>query len=278
MRAIPFCLAATAWIAGTTHAAAQERPLRTADPVPLPHGVVAVEAGVEYLEGVRFPLSGLEGDLLRIPSAAFRLGMGGIGEVQLTGGFDVLFIDRRGPGPFADQVTAEGQVTHDIFDPVVAFKLRLHEEGRVYPATGVRVATRLPSAGQASGLGTDAFDFLMWVLAGKNMGKTRVLGNVGFGVLSIPEQGDRQNDVLLYGLAASRPVSERWTLAGEVFGRVDTKLDTPVGTEDQAQARLGARWAGGGVTMDGALIAGLHETDPDLGVMVGLTWWHQAYP
>jgi hypothetical protein len=270
-------LAAGAVIAGPL--AAQTRPLRTADPDPVPHGRLAVETGVEWLEGVSFPLSGLEGDLLRAPALAFRLGLGGVAEFQIFGGHDLLFIDERRPAPFADMVDVEGDVAHDIYDPVVATKLRLQRETPRWPALGLRVATRLPSAGNASGMGTDTTDFYLWVLAGKSLGATRFLANFGLGVLSDPLRGDRQNDVLMYGLAAARPLSERWALTLEVHGRRDRSSQGPtVGTEDMGQARLGARWARGAIALDGALIAGLQSPEPDIGATVGVSWLVEAIP
>jgi hypothetical protein len=258
--------------------AAQERPFQTADPVPLPHGVVSVEIGADLLAGVSFPLSGLSGDLVRVPSGSFRLGVGGIAELQAASGLNLLFVDERGPGPLADQVEERGDFVHDTEDPVVGAKLRLHEETRLGPATGLRVATRLPSAGQASGLGNDTMDFLLWILAGKTIGRTRVLANGGIGILSIPTEPARQNDVLVYGLAVTRPVGTRWLLGAEVHGRRDLKRDTPPGTEDRGQARLGVRWSRGALAAYGAVVAGLHHPDPEAGVVLGLGWTHQAYP
>lgn len=257
-------------------ALAQERPLRTADPVPVRHGWISLEGGVDVLMDVDFPLSGLSGDLVRAPAVSLRLGLGGTAEFQVMGGHNFLFIEERREAPFSGQLEVEGDLAHDIEDPVIATKVRLHRETRRGPATALRVVTRLPSAGNASGLGNDTMDFLLWILAGKSVGRTRVLANVGLGVLGDPRRGDRQNDVLLYGLAASRPLGDAWELAGEIHGRVDTKAGTPVGTENSGQARLGARWTRRAITLDAALIAGLHRTDPDLGLTFGLSWLRRA--
>ena len=257
---------------------AQEPPLQTADPVPLPHGALAIELGADLLMDVAFPLSGLSGDLVRAPSVGLRLGLGGIGEFQVSTGWNHLFIDARGPGPFADQVNVDGDVTRDAEDPVVATKIRLREETARWPATGFRAATRLPSAGQESGLGNDAMDFLFSILAGKTVGKTRLLANAGLGILSAPLRGDRQNDVLVYGVSASRPLDDRWTLAGEIHGRRDLKGDTPPGTEDHGLARLGASWTRAPLVLYGAVVAGLDDYDPDVGASIGISWTRQAYP
>jgi hypothetical protein len=259
--------------------AGQTRPLRTADPDPIPHGRLAVEMGVEWLDEVAFPLSGLEGDLLRAPAVAFRFGLGGLAEFQVAGGHDLLFIDDRRPAPFADMIHVDGDVAHDIYDPVVATKLRLQRETPRLPSMGLRVATRLPSASNKSGLGTDTTDFFMWVLAGKTIVGTRLLANLGLGVLSVPTRGDRQNDVLMYGLAADRPIGERWSVALEVNGRTDRSSgEPPEGTEDMGQARLGARWIAGTIALDGALIVGLHAPEPDVGATVGMSWLMHAIP
>ena len=252
-------------------AAAQERPFRTADPEPVAHRRLAIETAAEWHRNVEYPLSGLTGDLLRAPTLTFRLGLGGIGEFQVSSGVDVLFVDERRAAPFADLVDVDRDWTSDIVDPVVAMKIRLQRETRVWPATGLRVSTRVPSAGNESGLGTDATDFHYWVLAAKTVGSTRVVGNVGLGVLSDPQHGERQNDVLLYGLAVTRPMGS-WTVGAEIFGRVDPKHTPPPGTEDSGQARIGGRWTRGAIAIDGAIVVGIDATDADFGGAVGLTW------
>ena len=266
----PF-LAYVALLAIAAPVAAQERPFRTADPEAIGHRRLAIESGAEWHHAVEYPLSGLTGDLLRAPTLTFRLGLGGIAEFQVASGYDILFIDERRDAPFADVVDVDREWTSDIFDPVVAMKIRLQRETRVWPATGLRVSTRIPSAGNESGLGTDAMDFHYWILAAKSLGGVRIAGNVGLGVLSNPRDGDRQNDVLLYGLAITRPVGS-WTVGAELFGRVDTEGIPAPGTEDTGQARIGGRWARGAIAIDGALFVGLDVTDADFGGALGVTW------
>jgi hypothetical protein len=252
--------------------------LPTADPEPVPHRILAIEAGAEAGRDVAFPLSGLEGDLLRAPMLGFRYGVGGIVEIQLAGGYQVLLLDARREAPFDGRVEVDGDVTRDWVDPVVATKIRLLEERGARPAVGLRFATRLPAAGNESGLGNDTIDFLYWILAGKTWGRTRLLANVGLGVLSLPTTGDVQNDVVLYGAAVERSVGRRWTLFAEANGRTDRRGDAPPGTEDTGQARLGGRWARGTIAIAAAVAVGLHEADPDLGVTLGVTSLWQLVP
>lgn len=257
-------------------AAAQHRPLRTQDPVPVAAGRVVVETGIEWLPDRSFPLSGLTGDLWRIPTIGFSIGFGRA-ELQIDGGFQGMAIDRRDPdAPFADRLDVDGDATWDIVDPVVAMKVLLRHEGAREPAVGVHLATKLPSADTSQGIGSDATDFFVTVLAAKGLGDARIGASLGLGILGIPQTGHRQNDVLTYGGFATLPLTDRWTAVAEANGRVDLKGDTPPGTEDHGQARLGLR-RDGRVRWDAALVAGLAEDDPDLGLTVGATVEFDAF-
>ena len=68
-------------------------------------------------------------------------------------------------------------------------------EGPGRPSFGIRFATKLPTAGNESGLGLDTMDFSLVGLVGKTARSVRVVGNFGLGILSDPIDGDRQNDV-----------------------------------------------------------------------------------
>ena len=249
-----------------------QRPLMTEDPEPIPAGRVLVEVGLDFEKDRAYPLSGLAGDLLRVPTLGLSFGFGGIAEFQVGAGFNILFVDERRPAPLADMLNFDGDATTDIEDPVVATKIRLKHETERRPAVALRFATRLPSAGNDSGLGNDAIDVFIELLAGKTIGDMRVAGNFGLGVLSVPTRGDRQNDVLTGGLSIVRPIGERWALAGEVNGRIDVKGETPPGTEDRGQARLGARYDLGDFRLDGAVLAGLTDADADIGLTIGVAY------
>ena len=91
----------------------------------------------------------------------------------------------------------------------MATKVRFVSERGGRPALGVRFATKLPNASNESGLGLDTTDFLATLLVGKTLGPVRLAGNLGMGILGDPTRGDRQNDVLLYGVSCRRAVSEQ---------------------------------------------------------------------
>ena len=81
-------------------AAAQQRPLVTEDPEVIGAGLVLLEGGFDYSYDVLFPASGLQGNLLRVPTLGLSFGLSSIAELQIDGGiYNRLAIDRTGVGP-----------------------------------------------------------------------------------------------------------------------------------------------------------------------------------
>ena len=64
---------------------AQQRPLVTEDPQTVGAGQVLIETGVDWMQGVTFPISGLRGDLVSGPTIGLSVGVGPIAEIQIDG-------------------------------------------------------------------------------------------------------------------------------------------------------------------------------------------------
>ncbi len=162
-----------------------------------------------HCSDVVYPASGLTGNLLRLPTLGVSFGFSSILELQVDGGFyDRLNITKIVPAPLSDKLELTGEDTTDVEDVVVATKIRVVSEGPGRPSFGIRLATKLPVASNESGLGLDTMDFSMVGLFGKTANSVRVVGNFGLGILSDPIEGDRQNDVLLYGLSIARALNQ----------------------------------------------------------------------
>jgi hypothetical protein len=276
VRARVFLFIVIAGLSGAGPARAQQRPLLTEDPTPIAAGAFLVELGVEVEIDRSFPLSGLEGDLYRLPYLGLSFGLGNVAEFQVDAGFNLLHVRNRNPAPLTGDLDFSGDMTTDIEDPVVATKVRLLSETRRAPGVALRVATRLPSASNESGIGNDTIDWFMTVLAGKTLSDLRVVANFGLGVLPVPLQGDRQNDVLTGGLSVAWRHAGGLEVVGEVNGRMDVEGEPPVGTEDRGQLRLGVRYPLGALLdsrfrLDGGILVGLTEVDPDVGATIGVT-------
>src|SRR5213593_2085750 len=69
----------------TSPCLAQQRPLMTDDAQLVPLGRVRAEFGIEFLQGQRYSLSGLEGDLTRLGVAGVHIGVGELAEFQISG-------------------------------------------------------------------------------------------------------------------------------------------------------------------------------------------------
>jgi hypothetical protein len=165
-----------------------------------------------------------------------------------------------------------------VEDIVVATKIRLLAETPARPAFGVRLATKLPNASNESGLGLDTTDFYVSALLGKTVQSIRFVANVGLGILGDPVRGDRQNDVLTYGLSVARAVRQGLEVVGEVNGRLDTRGGTaPIGTESRGAMRIGGRFTRSTLRADAGLIFGMTSRDPSIGVTAGLTWVFKGF-
>jgi hypothetical protein len=260
-------------------AAAQQRPLLTEDPETIGSGLVLLEGGVDQQREVSYPASGLKGNLLRLPTLGVSFGLSSIAELQIDGGlYNRLTITSRQEAPLSGQLDFTGDQTHAIEDIVVATKIRLFSETPGRPAFGVRLATRLPNASNESGLGLDTTDFFVSGLFGKTVQSIRFVGNIGLGILADPVRGDRQNDVLTYGMSVARAVRQGLEVVGEINGRLDTREgDPPVGTESRGAMRIGGRFTRSTVRVDGGLIVGMTSRDPSVGLTGGLTWVFKGF-
>jgi hypothetical protein len=253
---------------------AQQRPLVTEDPETIGDGRLLVETGFDYMRSVKFPVSGLDGNLFRFPLIGISVGIGAIGEAQIDGGlYNRLSITDRHVAPLSHVVTATGDTTSGIEDMTVGMKVRLISEGVARPAIALRSATRIPNASNETGLGLDTMDFYSTVLIAKTVQSVRLVGNIGLGILGDPTRGDRQNDVIMYGVSFARAISTAAEVVGEVNGRKDTRSgEPPPGTESRSVARFGARYTAGGWRGDAALLFGLTSNDGGVGVTAGFTY------
>ena len=258
---------------------AQQRPLVTEDPETIGAGRVLLEGGVEYSRDAVYPVSGLRGNLLRLPLLGISVGVSSIAEIQIDqASFSRLDITSRRQAPLTGLVTATGTSTSDTDDLLIGAKIRLAPEGARRPAFGFRFATKLPNANNESGLGLDTTDFFASVLAGKTTESVRIVGNVGFGILGDPTNGNRQNDLLTYGLSFARAITNAAEVVGEINGRANTRSAGPLpGTESRSIVRMGLRYTIGGWRGDAAVLIGATDNDPDIGFTAGATYAFTAF-
>ena len=135
-------------------AVAQQRPLVTEDPEPVGSGLILVEVGIDYLREQPYPVSGLRGHLVRVPTLGFSMGVSAIAEIQVDNiSYQRLRVLERVDAPLSQLLRLSGDRTSDMDDIVVGAKVRMLSETEGRPAIGLRFATRLPNTGNESGLG-----------------------------------------------------------------------------------------------------------------------------
>jgi len=277
-RIIAACSAAV--LTASSVASAQQRPLITEDPETIGAGRVLIEAGFDIERDVFFPVSGLGGNRVSVPTFGVSVGLSSIAEIQIDGGFyQRLTITERRPAPLARLVDGEGNRTTAVEDIVLATKVRLFTEATNRPAVGLRFATRLPNVSNESGLGHDMTDFYASLLVAKTVQSIRVVGNAGVAILGDPTSSvPEQNDLLTFGLSVARAMTTATELVGEINGRANfAKGDSDPGAENRAVMRLGGRYTHAAVRVDAGVLVGMTSRDPDIGLTAGVTWVLNAF-
>ena len=263
--------------AGT--AAAQQRPLKTEDPETIGAGRLLIEAGVDVERDVFYPVSGLDGNRVSIPTFGLSIGLSSIAEIQIDGGlYQRLSVTDRVPAPLSSVLDFSGDRTTDVEDFVVATKIRLFTEAASRPAMGLRLATQLPNASNESGLGHDVTNFFASLLVAKTVQSVRIVGNGGIAILGDPTSAvPEQNDLLTYGVSIARALTSSAEAVGELEGRLNAADVPDPGAESRATVRLGGRYTRGPVRVDAAILIGLTAADPQVGATAGFTWVLNAF-
>ena len=275
LAALVLCLLATA-----VAARAQQRPLLTEDVDVVKPGIIRVETGFEFLQDVKFPLSGLRGDMTKLLDSRLSFGLSPMVEFQIEWTpQNFLSIKGRGPTPLDLKLGANAADTNDVGDVTLWMKIKMRNETRIAPSLGFRFGVGLPNSNQARGIGTNTTNFYATVNAGKKFadGRLNVFGNLGVGILQAPLANFTQNDVLMFGLASIYRLSDRVNLVGEVNGSHSTRKHAPLGTEDFSQARVGAQIRALGLRFNAAGIFGLSDRAPRTGLALGVTYDWDAF-
>ncbi len=268
------------FVLGSGAAFAQQRPLVTEDPETIGAGRVLIEAGLSVERDVFYPVSGLAGNRLAVPTLGISVGLSSIAEMQMDVGlYQRLSITEQRPAPLSRLLDVSGDQTSDVEDVVLATKIRLVPEAARRPALGLRFATQLPNASNESGLGHDMTDFFASLLVAKTVQSIRVVGNAGVGVLGDPTSAvPEQNDLLTFGLSVARAMTTAAEIVAEVNGRLNLANGDPdEGAETRAVMRLGGRYTRGAVRVDAGVILGMTSRDPDIGATAGFTWVLNAF-
>ena len=259
------CLAGIFSVTGGT-LQAQQRPLVTEDPRPIPSGALDVEVGFGYDRRSVYTLSGFQGTHVALLPSALNFGLGERAEFQMV--WTVHDYLR----------TSDGIWHRDFGDVALSTKMTIVGESHRLPVISFRPTVVLPNANQVSGLGLNATRFFASVPVGKTFGRAFVFGNVGFGIMDHPLIAGVQDDVLTYGLAAKVSVSPKLNWVGEFSGLQNAKDNPGPGSESRRQLRTGFQVEAAGIRWDAGVMSGLTHLDPRWGISFGLTKRFTKHP
>src|SRR5687767_2343070 len=256
---------------------AQQRPLITEDVDIIPPGTIRIEAGIDFLQGSKYPVSGLTGDLTRVGVIGVNVGLSPNVEFQIEGvAQNFLSVNSRGASAIPLTLAPGVNSVNDTGDFTLATKIKLRAESPHGPSLGFRFGVQLPNSNQSRGIGLNQTNAFGSILVGKKFGhdgRFNTFGNLGIAILTAPTTLFTQNDVITYGLAGIFSVNKQFSVAGEVNGRANTRPgDGPLGTESQAEARLGMQIRASGLRFDFAGIKGLTNFTHNSGVTIGVTY------
>jgi hypothetical protein len=256
---------------------AQQRPLITEDVDIIPPGSLRIEAGLDFMQNAKYPVSGINGDLTRVGVIGVTIGMGPNVEFQIEGvAQNFVSINSRGASAIPLNLAPGVNSTNDTGDFTLWAKFKLRNETKRGPSLGFRFGVGLPNSSQGTGIGLNQTNAYGSILVGKRFGQEgrfNTFGNLGIAILTAPTQLFSQNDVLTYGMAGIFRLNKQFSIAGEVNGRANTRPGSgPLGTESQSEARLGMQIHASGLRFDFAGIKGLTNLSPNSGFTVGVTY------
>ncbi len=232
--AVALILALTAGPAGAT------RPLDTDDTETQDPGTVSLELGVDYARNGSAQAATFSG----------LLAVGLLPRLELDVQGDLTLLDREGRGP----VAGPG-------DSFVILRYRALDETAARPAFAGDVTLRLPTGEASRGLGSRGVDVQLLLVAQKQVGPVVLLANVGY---TFAASGP---DLWALNAAVRYPLTEAWTLVGEVVGTVSTGRGG-----DMALLRGGVAYQlTKNLTLDAAVAGGLTRDSPDFSLRTGVT-------
>jgi len=252
----------------------QQRPLKTDDAEILETGRVRLGFGVEFLQGQRYSLSGLRGDLIRLGVSSIHVGVGEYAEFQISGVAQALLSVSERSEPFIP-ATFSGNSTNDFGDLILGTKIKFAGEKGARPAIAFKFAVELPNAKHDSGLGTNETEFYSSLLFKKHFGRSQIMADLGFAILGSPVLQGRQTDPFTYGVAAIVPLHRAVSMYVDFSGRQGPPRR--VGNENKSQVRAGIQFQTGKVRWDVGGVAGLMRYDAKSGILVGMTYEFQGF-
>jgi len=216
------------------------RPLDTDDTDTNDPGVVSLELGADYTR------NGGEGTALVTGLVAVGLFTG----LELDVQGSLLLLDPEGAGPRGGPG-----------DSLVFFRYRFLDEADTRPSLLGELTLRFPTGEASRGLGSPGIDAQLLLVGQKQVGPVVLLANVGY---TFTASG---SDLWFLSAAVRYPLTETWTLVGEVVGIVSAGSGPDTGLIRGGVAYQLTKK----IALDAAVAGGLTRDSPDVVLRTGIS-------
>ncbi len=198
----------------------QQTPIPVEPPTIISAGSANVSVGISHFVNQQYPLSGLEGNLLKIGNLRFGFSYDGCVELQFDGTvFNILKIHQREKA-FNSNIVKKGPVMTDAGDFTLWTKFLLLREENSNFNLSFRFGVQLPNTSNESGLGLDVTNFYSLFLLQKYLLGMEWTGNFGLGILEDPTLVSSQHDVIVLGIQNKIFLNTYTSFITEISGRV----------------------------------------------------------
>ncbi|UCF20096.1 MAG: hypothetical protein JSU87_01425 [Gemmatimonadota bacterium] len=278
MRVLPAALLVLGFFSqtvGTAHGQSALRRTAAIQPVGLARkGDLLLGVGAAYESNVSRPLVAVFGDLGHLGALKLAWAVADYVLLEVEGDLlRVLTVDSMGTPPINPRPEVFNGKSTAAGDFSVAFSFLILGDGDGL-GVGGRLKVDLPNSNQKDGIGTNTTNVHLSLLGSYGRGPFQFTGNVGVGILEVPLESFRQNDVIVYSaeMLVSPLADVRLRLLGGVDGRASTRNKVPIGTEDLGEAYLGLDFRFGDWLIDAAAGLGYAGNSPDWKVEGGLAF------
>jgi len=238
------------------------RPLWTEDLAILCVNSVQLQVGENYIDDFRSIRTGERGSLWEDGHLAIRWSVGLNVELWAEGTPYKRFA-----------VDSTGRHNEGVGDFTLWGKYRVWQSHDSSGAFGFRFGIKLPNTPARKDFGTNQSDVYALLMASKSWGRFKLWGNLGLGILDNPYKRQSNDDVYVFGLAASCKLSQAWLVAGELVAFRSNGEPVLFGNSSQGRLALvhnpGSRWS---FDISGARATGTGKMFGSWSVTAGLSY------
>ncbi|MBI2167023.1 MAG: transporter [Candidatus Omnitrophica bacterium] len=166
----------------------------------------------------------------------------------------------------------EGKNVEGWSDISLITKTQIFPEKEFIPAALLKIVVKFANGNEAKGLGSGDEDVQLVGVVSKMIKNLTVHGNAGYAFVG-DDKDEALRDYLIYGVASEYKLSDRWKVAGELYGEKGGHFDADASNHHRLNPLVGLTFqVSPNVLLDLAWRAGLTNNEkPEQAVIAGLS-------